>query len=263
MGVAAKYNMLNYLRSRRLYVLLIIGSAIGLLLTVVVAHYRPQTLLSSSLAFYSGWWGMSITFVVILSAIFFGGDAISSEVENKTGYFLVGQPIKRSEIYVGKWLGAIAASLIAFFEFGLITVANGVYYFGLHIPYQFGESIIFALVYLVSVMGVTFLFSSFFRSNSVSILITAILFLFAFTVIQDVVAGIANIEPWFVITYGAEIVVNVLNVPYPAHEINTTRFGRIIHTYNPTIPEGVIIMLGYFVVAFVLGLVLFERRELN
>ncbi len=119
----------------------------------------------------------------MLSAIFFGGDAISGEFQNKTGYFGVPNPIRRSSIYIGKWLAAFIASTVMLGIFTVVTVGNGLYYFS-GVPYQFVESLLFAIFYLVAVLGFTFFFSSLFKSSSMSILLTAILFLFVFTLIQ-------------------------------------------------------------------------------
>ena len=66
---------------------------------------------------------------MILSTAFFGGDAISGEFQNRTGYFLVPNPIRRSAIYVGKWLAALMASTIILGVFALIMIGNGLYYF--------------------------------------------------------------------------------------------------------------------------------------
>src|SRR5207244_10925238 len=85
---------------------------ISALLTALVGYYRPSSFLSSALNFYSSWWAGSITFVIILSGIFYGGDAISGEFQNKTGYFLVANPLRRSSIYIGNWLGAFTASIV-------------------------------------------------------------------------------------------------------------------------------------------------------
>lgn len=272
-GLQTKYEFLNYFRSRRFYILLAIGIAIALLLTGIVGHYRPQSFLASALSFYSNWWGIAATFVVILSGIFFGGDAISSEFQNKTGYFLVPNPIRRSSIYIGKWIAAFIASSIILGIFTAITVGNGLFYFGANIPYQFGESLIFSWIYLIAILGFTFFLSSAFKSASYSILVSAILFLFVFTVIQDVVSSLAQIEPWFMITYGASIIGNVLTpTGYPAHK-TVASFGGLggggnpnaptFITYNATIPEGLVIMLVYFAVTAILGLILFERKEFN
>ncbi|MCI4337212.1 MAG: ABC transporter permease [Thermoplasmata archaeon] len=260
-----KYELLNYFRNRRFYILLTIGLLISGLLVALVGYYRPPAILSDPLTFYTLWWGMGISFVVILSGIFFGGDAISGEFQNKTGYFLVGNPIRRSSIYVGKYLAALVAAFIIFFVYTFIAIANGIYYFGPTIPGQFVEAIALALLGVLAVLAFTFFFSALFKSSSMSILVSAILLLFGFTIISALVIGFASYEPWFLLTYGAGVVTDVMTVPYPAHRaVIPSRFGGAATlTFTPTIPEGIIIMFAYFVVCGVLGLYLFERKEFN
>jgi ABC-2 type transport system permease protein len=257
----AKYEVKNYFGSRRFYILLGITLLIGLLLTIVIGHYRPQRFLDNSMDFYSSWWGDTVTLVVILSGIFFGGDAISAEFQNRTGYFVVPNPLRRSAIYVGKWLAAFAASVLIFGTFLLITLANGVYYYGTSVPYQFGQSLVFSLIYLITVLGFSFFFSSLFKSSTYSIVLTAILFLFAFSLIQTVASDLVGIEPWFVLTYGAGIISNVMQSPYPPQVVTTHLARFTLTTYSATIPEGLEIMLVYFFVTAILGLVLFERKD--
>lgn len=264
-GIQAKYEFLNYFRSHRFFILLAIDVAIGLLLTGVVGDYRPASYMASSLSFYSSWWGTAATYIVILSGIFFGGDAISGEFQNKTGYYLVPNPVRRSSIYVGKWIAAFLASSTILGIFAAITIANGAFYFGAaNIPYQFGESLLFSLVYLVSILGFAFFFSSLFKSSTYSILITAVLFLFAFQLVQDFASRLAHIEPWFILTYGGSIIGNVLNPNgYPAHAVIThgTEGSASFITYNATVVEGLAIMLVYFAVTAIMGLLLFRRKE--
>jgi len=267
-GITIKYEFLNYLRSRRFFILLTIGVVISVLLTSVVGYYRPASYMASSLSFLSSWWGLSATYLIVLSGIFFGGDAISGEFQNKTGYYLLPNPIRRSSIYIGKWLAAFTASSVILGIFTAITVANEIFYFGVSVPYQFGYSLLFSWFYLVAVLGFTFFFSSLFKSSSFSILLTAILFLFAFSLIQNLVAGLVQVEPWFILTYGSQIIGNVLDDPYPKQVSTSSGFGpggggAGLTSYHATIPEGLVIMAIYFAVTAILGLVLFERKEFN
>jgi ABC-2 type transport system permease protein len=263
-GITMKYTLLDYVRSRRFFILLTIALIISAVLTFVVGYYRPAAFLASDLSFYSGWWGNIATYVIVLSGVFFGGDAISGEFQNKTGYFGIPNPIRRSSIYIGKWLSALLASTVILSVFAAITVGNGLYYFS-SVPYQFGESLLFAWIYLVAVLGFTFFFSSLFKSSSMSILVTLILFLFAFNIIQLFVANFAQVEPWFILTYGAQIIGNILTVPYPP-ATSVTRFGQsgngpTFTTFNASVPEGLAIIGLYFIITTILGLVLFERKE--
>jgi ABC-2 type transport system permease protein len=284
-GTITRYNFLNYFRARRFYVMLAIILLISLLLTVLVGYYRPIAFLgipgtpasTAVLGFYGAAWGGSGTLsfanlVVILSAALFGGDAISGEFQNRTGYFLVPNPIRRSAIYIGKWLAALAASTIILIIFAGIIMANGLFYFPGNFPWQFAESLGFAWVYLVAALSLTFAFSSLFKSSSISILMSVILLLFVFGIIDDVSEFVAGVEPWFSITYGAGVITNILNNPYPQHVVteslgalaggaNRTSARFQITTFNATVPEGLEILVIYFIVMAVLGLWLFERKE--
>src|SRR5438876_12153204 len=106
-GTITKYELLNYFRSRRFFILLTIGLISSGLLTALVAYYGVSnvapcllsTCSSAPLAFYSLWWVSSITFVIVLSGIFFGGDAISGEFQYKTCYLQYANPLRRPSMY--------------------------------------------------------------------------------------------------------------------------------------------------------------------
>ena len=279
-GTIAKYNFLNYFRARRFYVLLVIVALVATLITVLVGYYRPVTFLgipgepasTAVLGFYGAGWGSFALIVVILSAAFFGGDAISSEFQNKTGYFLVPNPIRRSAIYVGKWIAALAASTIILAIFAAALLANGLFYFPGVVPWQFEQSVAFAWVYMVAALSLTFAFSSVFKSSAISMVMSIILLLFVFNVIDTVSSSIAGIEPWFSITYGAGIITSILQASYPLHVTTESLSGLAgganrtgarfeLTVYNATVAEGLAILIAYFLVMGVIGLVLFERKE--
>jgi ABC-2 type transport system permease protein len=262
-GIIAKYNFLNYFRARRFYVMLAIILIIGGLVTGLVAYYGVASFGGTDpLGFYGAGWGSFATFVIILSAVFFGGDAISGEFQNRTGYFLVPNPIRKSVVYIGKYLAAIAASSLILGVFALIMIANGIYYFPGSFPWEFTQSILFAWVYLIAVMSLAFAFSSLFKSTSISILMTVILLLFVFNIVDTVVFLVAGFEPWYSIVYGAGIISDILRVPYPVH-IPPRGLGSRFATGlpAPTVPEGLLILAIYFVVMGIVGLYLFEKKE--
>ena len=259
-GVQAEFEFQNYLRSARFYILLAIVATIGIAIMAVMYVYKPSTNLSSPMAFYSLWWGDIVSLCVILTGIFFGADAISTEFQNKTGYYLLPNPVRRSSIFIGKWIASFLASAIAIGVYAAITIADGAIYFGSNIPYQFGESFVFALFYIFPILGVSFFISSVFKNNSYSIIVTAILLLFGFSYITPLITALSSSEPWYVLTYGAGIIANVLSPSgYPPHEVEIAGSS----SYNATIPEGLAIMFAYFMVTVVLGLILFQKKDFN
>ncbi|MGI0052774.1 MAG: ABC transporter permease [Thermoplasmata archaeon] len=265
--ILSGYQLRDYVRSRRFVIMYGIVVAIAVVLTAVLAYFRPLALLASPAALYGTAWGGGVTLVIILAAVFFGGDAIAGEFQNKTGYFLMGQPIRRSAVYSGKFIAAFLASVGSLGLYALLLIANGLYYFGGNaLPVDLGESFLLALAYLLAVLGTTFLFSSLFKTSAYGTLLTAILFLFGFTLLQELVSVLAKIEPWFIISYASAVIGNVFANPYPAHVSTTTlAMGRghvtTVTSYNPTLPEGIVIMILYFVVTGIVGLLLFEREE--
>ncbi len=260
-GITTKYTLLDYVRSRRFYILLTITFLIGGLMTAVVGYFRPDAILGSPLSFYGTWWTQAIPFIIVLSGIFFGADAISSESQNKTGYFSIPNPIRRSSIYVGKWLAAFSAATVIFLVFSAVTLGNGLFYFGANVPVEFLESLLFSWLYLAAVVSFSFLFSAIFKSTAMAILVTAILFLFVFDLSQALIQSIVQIEPWFIITYGAGIITSIFTVPYPPHTLTLTDAGQTLTFYTATVPEGVVILVLYIIITTALGLLLFKRKE--
>lgn len=259
----AGYQLRDYFRSRRFILLYGIVIAIGAILTTVVAHFRPANLLGEPAAFLASLWGGGVPLVIVLAGVIFGGDAIAGEFQNKTGYFLMGLPIRRVTVYAGKYIAAFVAALGAIGLFAAIVLGNGAYYFGAGVfTGVFGLSFVLAIVYLLAVLGATFLFSSLFKTSAYAVLLVAILFLFGFTLLQDLVSSLVKMEPWFIISYASPVIGYVFDNPYPAH-VNHVQVGprAFLTLYNPTLVEGVAIMLGYFLLTAIAGLLLFEREE--
>jgi ABC-2 type transport system permease protein len=267
-----RYQFREYFSSRRFIALVGIVVAIGVIITAIVAYFRGG-LVSDPLAFYGSFWGGAAGVVVILAAVFFGGDAIAGEFQNKTGYFLMGLPIRRAAVYVGKFIAALAAAISVLLLFLVILMANGVYYFGTAaLPWQLGPSVILATVYLTAVLGVTFLFSSLFKTSAYGFVLTAVLFLFGFTILQALVSGLFKMEPWMVISYADSAIGEVLaptinwglagTVTIIRTPIGGGRFAEST-VYTAGVAEGVVIMLVYFVLAALAGLFLFEREEFS
>jgi ABC-2 type transport system permease protein len=267
--ILSRYQFRDYLRSRRFVLMMSIVAAIGAILSFILAYYQGSAtvkgLTASADAFYGSLWVGGITVVIIFAGVIFGGDAIAGEFQNKTGYFLMGLPIRRASVYAGKFLAALAASIVAMVFYLVILVANGAVYLGGNaLPLALFESFAIALLYLLALLGAVFLFSSMFKNSLYAVLVVAVLFLFGFSLIQGLITALVKIEPWFVITYAE----NVISYPFlstlPAH-VTTTHTGPrgeiTLTSYNATYPEGFAIMAGYFLLTAVAGLFFFEREE--
>ncbi|MGI0071633.1 MAG: ABC transporter permease [Thermoplasmata archaeon] len=251
----SRYQFRDYLRSRRFVLMMSIVAAICAIFISLIAYYRPASLIATGQAFYGSLFVGGVEILIIFAAIIYGGDAIAGEFQNRTGYFLMGLPIKRWTVYAGKYLAAFAASLVTIFVYLIVVVLAGGYFVGVgSISAGVFGSFVLAALYLGAVLGTTFLFSSLFKTSMYGVIIVAIMFLFGFSLLEGLVEGLVGITPWFIITWANAA------ISYP---ITGAPAVSIVHSIAliPTYAQGVAVMLGYFVGTTVAGLALFEREE--
>ena len=262
--ILSRYQLRDYLRSRRFLLMIAIVVALGAILTLVVAHFRPTLLLSNPNEFYGGVWAGGAAYLILFAGIIFGGDAIAGEFQNKTGYFLMGLPLRRVTVYVGKYLAVLVASIVSLLVYLVVVVANAVAYFGAGAfsdPGQLLSSFALALLYLLALMGFVFLFSSLFKTSLYAVLVVAVLFLIGFSILQSVIVALTATEPWYLLSYVNGVIAYPLT-GVPAHIAPGRAGGGGLATlYSPTYAEGIGVMLGYFFLTTIGGLFLFEREE--
>ncbi len=267
-GTVVKYELLKYLRGRRLLaivVLTVIISAIFLIVPPAIGAEYPKDPKQFTLNMLS-----FLGILSILSATFFGADAIVSEFESKTGYFLFPNPIRKAAIFVGKFIASalVSTGTIALYyaiALGSVRVIDG------SIPANTGISFAYALVYLFAILAVSYLFSSIMRSSVYSLILTFFTF-FLILPIVDAVGTIAKFKPWFSITFASGIATYIFDIPYPTDKMFTTMTGPrpgggagqtlSLTQYYPDVRLSLYVMGAYFVVAFILSIVLTRRRQM-
>ncbi|HMF34682.1 MAG TPA: ABC transporter permease subunit [Candidatus Lokiarchaeia archaeon] len=252
-GVVARYTLLDYMRSRKFTILLAIVLGLS---AILILLFGDVLFLLEEFA----------SFIALFCGIFFGSDALAGEFQNKTGFFSIPNPIRRSALYIGKWMAAFIGSSFILGIYTFIMLGVGFYYSSL--TDQFGLSVIFTWFFLAATLGCVFLISSLSKSILISIFLDLALLIWANMVIQDF-AGLIPLEPWFLLTYGGQIIVDILMNPYPPNATvgpNALYWkgigGISATTFTPTVPEGLLIMGLYFVISMIVGLLFFERKEL-
>jgi ABC-2 type transport system permease protein len=206
--------------------------------------------------------------MLILSATLFGADAIVSEFESKTGYFLFPNPIRKTTIFLGKFIASMLVSAGVVALYYLIAVVSVRVIDG-SIPANVGFSFAYALVYLFAILAVAYLFSAIMRSSVFSFTLTFFTFLLILPIF-DAVTAVAKFKAWFSITFASKIATNILQNPYPSDKIVTTTSGTSttgittvqVAQYAPAVTVSLAVMTAYFIVALLLALVLTQRREM-
>jgi len=267
-GTVMRYELLKYLLGWRLLaivLLTVLMSAIFLVVPPAIGSAYPsdpKVFVKNMLSF--------LLVLSVLSATFFGADAIVSEYESKTGYFLFPNPIRKTSIFLGKFTASALVSVGAITLYYLIAVVSVRVIDG-SIPANTGVSFAYSLVYLFAILAIAYLFSAVMHSSVYSLVLAFFTFLLIMPTI-DFVGSMAQFKPWFSITFAGGISQYVLQNPYPTDRVlppmvspigpqaGTTPYSLVL--YYPEIRLSLIVIAAYFVIAFGLGFVIARRREM-
>jgi len=216
--------------------------------------YRSSEYLSNFLA-YAGLW-------IILSAAFFGGDALSVDFSTGAGYYILVLPIRRSVLLAGRYTAATLVTLAIVAVYYLFGTAGAVYFFGLSaIPWTpVAESLGLAAVFALAALGVAFCVSAFIRSPAAGVLITVLLLYVVFTTLQGVVE-LAGIEPWFSLTYAGGAMAAVLDTDFIHFQTVPLGEDQYYTIWSASVGEGLEIMLAYVAIFLPLTAYLYQREE--
>jgi len=266
MAVVTKYELLKYLRGKRLLIIIALIAIIGILNLVVPptigSGYDPDpTTFSSSML-------TEIGILIVLCATFFGADAIVSEFEQKTGLLLFPNAVKRHVLVLGKFIASALISVGAVALYYAITVIAVVAIDG-SIAANTSLSFLYALAYLFGILAIAYLFSAIFRSSVYSVVLTFFTFFLILPIIDRVGGSIAHFKPWFTITFASGIVLDIFQQPYPVDVVrtvertfrNTTRTLTVAQ-YYPSVAQALAVIFVYFIIGLILALWLTKRREM-
>jgi len=121
--LVGRYELLKHLRSKRLIGMLVIELAVFLLILAIpplLGHDYKTDPASFAEDFYS--W---VPTLVVIGATLFAGDALVSEFQNRTGYLVFPNPVKRITFFLGKYWATLAILIINLMLFyGLTSVAS-------------------------------------------------------------------------------------------------------------------------------------------
>jgi len=207
-------------------------------------------------------WATSMGTLAILGAVFFGGDAIASEFEHKTGYILFPNPVKRITLVVGKYLACFIATGVILIIAYLISAGALLGFYG-QVPVGILGSLAIALMLACCVISMAFAFSSVLKGGMGATIAT----LLAFMMISPIISmalSYAGYNPWFMPDRGADAVAATYGVSFEDVTVGMMgggMFGGMAQaSQNPTL--SFFVMLVYAVILFGISIWMAKRREM-
>jgi ABC-2 type transport system permease protein len=259
--VVIGYEFLKHIRRKRLYVILgltlLTELAVLILLPVLQGSYPDNVMVMAAILTI----GPSLA---AIGAVFFSGDAIAGEFENKTGFMLFTNPVKRVTLIIGKYLASFIAVIILIIVGYLIICISLLAIYG-SIPVETLKSFGLALLYGGSVISVTFFFSSFSKGAMGATVITLI-FLMVISPIVDTVLLMTDTPHWFLLSTAGDSIATV----YGGYELFIGGFIPLdqidnnlpFELENPDVGLTALAMVIYLVVGFGFSILISRRRQL-
>ncbi len=262
---ATFHQLSHYVRTNRFYgllafVVLIAGLTLafevdaGIATVRVQQLFRPSEYLSNYLV-YSG-------LFVVLSAAFFGGDALSVDFSTGAGYYMLVLPIRRPVLLAGRYAAAALVTMAVVGVYYVFGTVGAVYFFGTQsVPWTLLEaSFGIAAVFALAALSVAFCISAFVRSPAAGVLVTVLALYVGFATLQGTIE-LAGFEPWFSLSYAGGAMAAVLDTDFV--HLQTVPLGedRSYTIWSATVNEGLAIMAGYIAAFLPLSAYLYQRKE--
>ncbi len=261
LGIVIGYEFLKHIRRKRLYVILLLvvisEAAVLAGFPALMDGYPESVSLMATL--------LSIgPSMAVIGAIFFSGDAIAGEFENKTGFMLFTNPVKKTTIVFGKYIASfLAVAILVIFAYIVVCVSLLIIY--QTIPAETAQSFGLCLLYGATVVAVTFLFSSLSKGAMGATVITLVLIMVISGIVESVLM-LAGQPYWYLISTAGDSITMV----YGGIELMLAEFIPLDQMENfpfeletPDIGLSVLAMVIYLAVGLFSSLIITNRRQLS
>ncbi len=223
--------------------------------SITLPPYSQFDLYQGNIAFFM--------MILFLSTGFFFSGIICTEYKKKTGLTLL-PLIEKHNLIIGKYIAnyilVIGTSAIQYFLMALLSF----YFYAEPIPPSFFLSFGYLALYILALASITTFLSSFMPSAGSVMVIIIALILFGFSMI-DLFVSPTGIEPLYSLTYLGNIISKIIYPEFSTMERYYEYPSGNITIRNWLFPsaEGALIVLTlYAIVFFLLGYLLFKRRQL-
>lgn len=221
--VIGKNEMRKFFRGRKVLLLIILAALFIVINIVLTAKFsvpmfdsdprNPAKLfgISSIITLHSIW----IPFISLLGAVLFASYTIVSEFEERTYLLLFTRPVKKTTIFVGKFLASYLITLLVVLLYYGIAIGHTLIVGGEagKIDLSVLTSIGLTMAYIFAVSGLAMLFSCISKKGSISALMTFFLVTMVPSMMSIVLLlALPGEAHWYILDKAGETITSIMNV---------------------------------------------------
>jgi len=252
---------------------LLIGTAPYFLISYIGAGGRIMQVLAP----YFGYlWVVGVflpqAFFVPFTAVLISGGAMSEEYEQGTAELLLSKPVTKAEYFTGKFLGGYALIVFLILLNMILSVISATITFGPQLALNTLPLVFLAQIFAVLVFfSVGFMFGEVVRRSSLAYIIASAIFFaseifgLALTIIYTLTGTelYRQIQLFLPTSPMSSLGLLLEQSTLPARVISLLGFATFGGAVETSIPFSIALILVYFVSAFVIAFVFFERNDIS
>lgn len=195
-AIVAENEVMKFVKGKRFLVYVLLMAAIFVLVTFLPYAFgstpgdTKAAIVGSYLTFADG--------LALIAATLFASTVLVSEFEERTALVLFTRPVKRTTVFLGKFLACyVLEAVMIILYYGLMCLVSFVLVGG--VASRVGTSLGIALLYLLAASAVAMFISGMAKKSSVSTVITFLVLLLVIPIISMVLSGAGDIDTWFML----------------------------------------------------------------
>ena len=203
----------EFIRNFKKTLVLTVLAILIFILFLIIELYRlnrglelPEDPADFALSFLS-----MMNLLILICSTSYGGSIIVIDFEKLTGNILFPK-ISRERLLIGRFTANyLMNAFIMLFYYILVAIIVFIKYLG--IPKILWISLGWTLLYSLLILSFVTFFSSFMRSTAGAVVITLVLNMIVFSIIESIVSLFSTIEPLFLFPYYSRIITACFNMP--------------------------------------------------
>ena len=202
----------------------------------------------------------------LLGATLFASYTIVSEFEERTALILFTRPIRRSTVFVGKFVACFVLTGAVMVAYYIVAVAVALAVTG-GLVTSFLPSLAMCLAYVFATTGVAMLISSVMKKGGTAAILTFVTILLLISVVSAVISA-SGTDPWFMLDTASNAVTN--SIPEYVESSNAM-MGELGQELGVPVDGSMIevadcvksgaVMIAWGVATLALSYIAFSRRE--
>ena len=253
----ARNEVVKFLRSRK-FVLFGALVAAMLVLTTALPYLLGDGISGSAGDVFSNY--------MVLSPSLFASYTIVSEFEERTALILFTRPIRRSTVFVGKFVACFVLTGAVMVAYYIVAVAVAFAVTG-GLVTSFLPSMAMCLAYVFATTGVAMLISSVMKKGGTAAILTFVTILLLISVVSAVISA-SGTDPWFMLDTASNAVTN--SIPEYVESSNAM-MGELGQELGVSVDGSMVevadcvksgaVMIAWGVATLALSYIAFSRRE--